>query len=413
MAFSFEQLLDRYADLVVKIGLNLQPGQRLLIQAPIQIAPMVRMINARAYQAGARLVDIMWIDDQVLLDRFRYAPRDSFEEFPAWRADALLGYAQRGDAVLVIYASDPDLLKDQDPNLIATAQKTEARHTQPFSDLLVRSALNWLIVSAPIASWAAKVFPNEAPEARLDRLWDAIFETCRLKEEDPVVAWREHIRRLVARSDYLNARRYSALKYTGPGTDLLIGLPRGHRWKSAQDTSANGITFTPNMPTEEIFTLPDRARTSGTVRSTRPLSYAGTLIEDFSLTFAEGRVVQSSAGNGAAVLRDLLTTDEGASRIGEVALVPHSSPIAQSGLLFYNTLFDENAASHIALGQAYKFTLDGGSAMSDEQFMEAGGNHSLVHVDFMVGSPQLDIDGLAEDGRAEPVMRSGEWAFDV
>jgi len=281
MALSFEQLLDRYADLVVKIGLNLQPGQRLLIEAPIQNAPLVRLINARAYQAGARLVDVLWHDDQLVFDRFRYAPRDSFEEFPAWRANALLSYAERGDAVLVVYATDPDLLKDQDPNLIALAQKTEARQTQPFSDLLVRIAMNWLVVSSPIPSWAAKVFPGEAPERQIERLWGAIFETCRLNQDDPIAAWRKHIRQLIARSDYLNARRFAALKYTGPGTDLLIGLPRGHRWKSAQDTSANGITFTPNMPTEEVFTLPDYARTSGVVRVSKPLSYGGTLIEDF------------------------------------------------------------------------------------------------------------------------------------
>jgi aminopeptidase len=347
------------------------------------------------------------------LNRFRYAPRDSFDQFSAWRADAQIDHAQHGDAILVIFATDPDLLKDQDPELIATAQKTEAKYRQPFRELLVRSAMNWLGISAPIASWAAKVFPHEPVEHQVERLWDAIFETCRLKQDDPIAAWRDHIRQLVARSDYLNQKRYTALKYSGPGTDLIVGLPRGHRWKSAQDTSTNGITFTPNMPTEEVFTLPDRNRTSGVVTSTKPLSYAGTLIDNFSLRFAEGRVVEATAATGEAVLRDLLATDEGASRIGEVALVPHSSPIAQSGLLFYNTLFDENAASHIALGQAFKFTLDGGAAMSDEQFEQAGGNHSLVHVDFMIGSDQIDIDGLTEDGRAEPVMRAGEWAFDV
>jgi len=409
----FEQLLERYADLAVKIGLNLRPGQRLLVMAPLQTAPFVRLITASAYKTGARLVDILWQDDEITLNRFRYAPRDSFDQFSAWRADAQIDHAQHGDAILVIFATDPDLLKDQDPDLIATAQKTEAKYRQPFRELLVRSAMNWLGISAPIASWAAKVFPHEPVEHQVERLWDAIFETCRVKQDDPIAAWRDHIRQLVARSDYLNQKRYTALKYSGPGTDLIAGLPRGHRWKSAQDTSTNGITFTPNMPTEEVFTLPDRNRTSGVVTSTKPLSYAGTLIDNFSLRFAEGRVVEATAATGEAVLRDLLATDEGASRIGEVALVPHSSPIAQSGLLFYNTLFDENAASHIALGQAFKFTLDGGAAMSDEQFEQAGGNHSLVHVDFMIGSDQIDIDGLTEDGRAEPVMRAGEWAFDV
>jgi len=409
----FEQLLARYANLAIKIGLNLRPGQRLLIVAPIETAPLVRLITASAYQAGARLVDVVWDDEQLELIRFRYAPRDSFEEFPAWQSGLALDYAKNGDATMNIYARDPDLLKGQDPRLITTVQKTSATYFQPYLDQLVQNAMNWLVISAPITSWAAKVFPHEPPEHQVDRLWDAIFETCRLKQSDPIAAWRDHIRQLLARSDYLNQKRYTALKYSGPGTDLTVGLPRGHCWKSAQDTSTNGITFTPNMPTEEVFTLPERNRTSGVVRASKPLSYGGTLIDNFSLRFAEGRVVEATAASGEAVLRDLLATDEGASRIGEVALVPHSSPIAQSGLLFYNTLFDENAASHIALGQAYKFTLDGGGAMSDEQFEQAGGNHSLIHVDFMIGSGHMDVDGLREDGRAEPVMRAGEWAFKV
>jgi len=413
MISDFERQLERYADLVVKVGLNLRAGQRLLIIAPIQTAPLVRLITASAYQSGARLVDILWQDDEVILNRYRYAPRDSFDQFPAWRADVLLDYAQHGDALLNIYATDPDLLKEQDPALIAIAQKTAAKYSQPFDDELSQNALNWLIISAPIASWAAKVFPQEPGEHQVQRLWEAIFELCRLNQSDPVAALNSHLDQLVARSDYLNQKRYTALKYTAPGTDLTVGLPRGHIWKSARATSRIGITFTPNLPTEEVFTLPDRSRTSGVVTATKPLSYAGTLIDQFSLRFAEGRVVEASAATGEAVLRDLLATDEGASRIGEVALVPHSSPIAQSGLLFYNTLFDENAASHIALGQAFKFNLNGGLAMSNEQFEQAGGNHSLIHVDFMIGSDQMDIDGLTENGRAEPVMRAGEWAFEV
>jgi len=409
----FEQLLERYADIAVKIGLNLRAGQRLLINAPLQTAPLVRLITGSAYQAGARLVDVTWDDEQIELIRFRHAPRDSFEEFPAWQSELALDYAKHGDATMSIYARDPDLLKDQDPQLIATVQKTGATYFRPYLDQLVQNAMNWLVISAPTASWAAKVFPQESKEQQIEHLWRAIFELCRLNQADPIAALNRHLDQLVARSDYLNGKRYTALKYTAPGTDLTIGLPRGHIWKSARATSTAGITFTPNLPTEEVFTMPHLAQTSGVVTATKPLSYGGTLIDNFSLRFAEGRVVEASATTGEAVLRDLLATDEGASRIGEVALVPHSSPIAQSGLLFYNTLFDENAASHIALGQAYKFTLDGGTAMSDEQFAQAGGNHSLVHVDFMIGSDRIDIDGLTADGRAEPVMRGGEWTFEV
>jgi aminopeptidase len=413
MPSDFEQTLQKYADLAVKIGLNLQAGQRLLIAAPIQTAQLVRLIVASAYQAGARLVDVIWGDEQVALARFQYAPRDSFEEFPTWHAQAFIENAQRGDALLSVAASDPDLLNGQDSELIATVQKSRAKHLRPFYDLLTRNALNWVVVSAPVASWAAKVFPHEAAENQIARLWDMIFELCRLKQADPIAAWRAHIGELISRSAYLNQKRYTALKYSGPGTDLTIGLPRGHVWKSALDTSTNGIAFTPNLPTEEVFTMPHREQVNGVVTASKPLSYGGRLIENFRLTFAEGRVVEMTAMEGEAVLRNLLATDEGAGRLGEVALVPHNSPIAQSGLLFYNTLFDENAASHIALGKAYKFTLENGTAMSDKQFEQAGGNTSLVHVDFMIGSGQIDIDGLTDDGRTEAVMRGGEWAFEV
>ena len=409
----FEQQLEQYANLAVKVGLNLRAGQRLLINAPLQTAPLVRLIVASAYQAGVRLVDVVWEDEQLEPIRFRHAPRDSFEEFPIWQSDLALDYAKNGDAMLSIHAHDPDLLKDQDPQLIATVQKTAATYFRPYLDLLVQNAMNWLVISAPTASWAAKVFPEEPEEQRLEQLWKAIFELCRLNQTDPIAALNSHLDQLVARSDYLNQKRYTALKYTAPGTDLTVGLPRGHIWISARATSTAGITFSPNLPTEEVFTMPHWAQTNGVVTATKPLSYGGTLITNFSLRFAEGRVVEASAATGEAVLRDLLATDEGASRIGEVALVPHSSPVSQSGLLFYNTLFDENAASHIALGRAYKFTLDGGAAMSDEQFEQAGGNYSLVHVDFMIGSDRTDIDGLTDDGRAEPVMRAGEWAFEV
>jgi aminopeptidase len=240
-------------------------------------------------------------------------------------------------------------------------------------------------------------------------LWETIARLCRLDRPDPVAAWQEHLSALSARSDDLNRRRYSALKYSGPGTNLTLGLPAGHVWVSGASTSKSGIRFVPNLPTEEVFTIADRNRVDGTVRSTKPLSYGGTLIEDFSLVFEEGRVVSVKAARGEEVLRQMVATDPTAGRLGEVALVPHNSPISQSGRLFYNTLFDENAASHVALGSAYKFTLAGGDAMTDEQFEQAGGNKSAIHVDFMIGSGELDVDGVSSDGKAEPLMRAGEW----
>jgi aminopeptidase len=413
MPANFEQALRRYADLAVRIGLNLRAGQRMLIRTPIATAPLARKIAASAYQAGARHVDAQWTDEEIELARYRYAPRDSFGEFPAWRPSGLMEYIQRGDALVSIVADNPDLLKDQDPELVATAQKARATAMRAPLEALGRNAANWLVISAPTADWAAKVFPNEPADRQVDRLWEAIFEVCRLDQPDPVAAWDAHLRQLLARTDYLNGKQYSALKYAGPGTDLTIGLPRGHSWVSGRITAENGILFTPNMPTEEIFTLPHHAMTQGVVSSTRPLNHLGMLIDNFRLVFAEGSVVEAHAQVGEENLRQLLASDDGARRLGEVALVPHSSPIAQSGLVFYNTLFDENAASHIALGRAYRFNLQGGAAMSEEEFGQAGGNNSMIHVDFMIGSDRLDIDGLRDNGTLEPVMRAGEWAFPI
>jgi aminopeptidase len=413
MPDSFEQILQRYAEIIIKVGLNLQSGQRLVIQAPVEALPLVRLIAAHAYQAGARLVDIVYDDDQVTLARFRFAPRDSFTEDRLWLGRMLDEHGRAGNAFLRIYAEDPDLLKDQDPELVSQYKRTILKNRQGFTDQISRNAVNWCLVSVPVAGWAAKIFPELTPQQREERLWQSIFEVCRLKEESPVKIWEQHIHDLAARRDYLNQRRYSALKYSAPGTDLKVGLPEGHVWRSGSITSQGGIVFTPNLPTEEVFTLPHKDRVDGVVSAARPLSYASTLIDDFSLTFEAGRVVNFKAARGEEVLRNLIETDEGSHRLGEVALVPHSSPISQSGLMFYNTLFDENAASHLAIGMAYQFTLQGGEEMSMRDFQAAGGNTSITHVDFMIGSGQMDIDGVCPDGRLEPVMRQGEWAFDL
>ena len=413
MTLSFEQLLANYANLAVKVGVNIQPGQRLVIRAPIDAAPLVRLIAASAYRADARYVDVLWQDDQVTLSRFQYAPRDSFGEFPQYLADGLTSYAQNGDAFISVSASDPDLLKDQDPALIAQSQRAMRRYLAPYYDHIMRDAVNWCVISAPIQSWAAKVFPDRPVEEQLQALWDTIFAACRVNQNDPVTAWQEHIKNLLARSGYLNHKQYTALNLTGPQTDLTIGLPQNHIWKSGQSISQNDIRFTANIPTEEVFTLPHKDQTEGVISASKPLNYSGTLIEKFSLTFEQGRVIKMTAEKGEAVLKGLLEIDEGAGRLGEIALVPDSSPISQAGLLFYNTLFDENAASHVALGRAYKFNLQDGPEMTDAEFGAAGGNHSLTHVDFMVGSADMDVDGLTAAGETEPVMRHGEWAFDV
>jgi aminopeptidase len=292
-------------------------------------------------------------------------------------------------------------------------QKAHLQNYEEIGAKVTRNAINWCVVAAASPAWAAKIFPNLKPKEAEEKLWQAIFETTRATLPNPTEAWVEHIQNLKKRSNYMQSKNYTALHYQSPGTDFTLGLPRGHKWISAQSLAENGVVFTANMPTEETFTLPDRHRADGTITATFPLSYGGTLIEDFSVTFENGRIVKVNAKKNEAILQKLIDTDEGSKRLGEVALVPASSPIARRGHLFYNTLFDENASCHIAIGRAYRFTLTGGEELNDEEFVAAGGNVSLNHVDFMIGSSQMDIDGIREDGSREPVMRQGEWAFDV
>jgi aminopeptidase len=312
--------------------------------------------------------------------------------------------------VLSVYANDPDLLRHEPPDLVGTLQQATSHAVVPFREHISRNATNWGVVAAASEPWAAKVFPDVPRGDQLPRLWETIARFCRLDRPDPIEAWKAHLAALAARSDDLNRKRYAALRFRAPGTDFTVGLPPGHLWVSGESVTQSGIRFVANLPTEEVFTIADRQRVDGTVHATKPLRYAGTLIEDFSLRFEGGRVVDVKAARGETVLRQLVQTDATSGRLGEVALVPHGSPIAQSGLLFYNTLFDENAASHVALGSAYKFTLTGGDSMSDAAFEQAGGNRSAIHVDFMIGSGEMDVDGVHESGSAEPLMRSGEWA---
>jgi aminopeptidase len=416
VAENLEQLLRAYADLSITVGLNLRPGQRLLVIGPLasggvslEAAPLVRHIAGCAYRAGASLVEVIWGDEDLQLIRFRDAPRGSFGEYSAWFPRALAEHVEAGHAVLSVYANDPDQLRDEDPKLIGEVQQTTSRAVRLFREHISRNRTNWTVVAAASPGWAVRVFPHLSPEDGAARLWRVIEGLCRLDQPDPIAAWHAHLEALAARRDLLTRRQYDALRYAAPGTDLTIGLPQGHVWVSGQSESLSGIQFAPNLPTEEVFTMPHRDRVNGVVRSSKPLSYGGTLVDDFSLEFDGGRVVAVRAAKGEAVLRQLAGTDDGAARLGEVALVPHSSPVSRSGLLFFNTLLDENAASHVALGAAYKFTLAGGTGMSDGEFERAGGNRSALHLDFMIGSADLDVDGLLRDGSKEPLIRRGEW----
>ncbi len=408
---NFEHTLEQFADLALRVALNLQPGQRLLIRAPPETARLVRLFTAKAYEAGARLVDVLWDDPSLLLARLKFAPRDSLEEFPSWLSDATWDYVRHQDGFLRIVSDDPNLLLGQDPELIALTQKTWLKHMRPTVDALQRFATNWLGISAPSAGWAAQVFPNDSPEQREAKLWATIFEICRLNEADPIGAWKEHLSQLAGRSKYLTEQHYKALKLLAPGTDLTLGLPRGHIWRGGRQASASGLEFLPNLPTEEVFTTPHKDKTDGVVMTTKPAILGGMLIEGIRLSFENGRVVKASAEKGEGSLRKVLETDEGANRLGELALVPQSSPVARSGILFYNGLLDENAGNHIALGRGFESCLDNGETMSEDEFVTAGGNLSLAHFDLTVGSNGMDVDGIKADGRVEPIMRSGEWAF--
>ena len=421
MTTEFERNLEKYAQVIVKVGLNVQPGQRLMIGAPffgtdgvpLEAYPLVRQIVTAAYQAGAKYVGVNWDDEELQRIRVQHAALDTLTETAAWKTQAAADYIEHGDAYMVVYAQNPDLLNGLDAAKAEAKQQAEAEQSHILFEKLAAGVTNWLIVGASIGSWAAKVFPDLTADEAVTRLWDTIFAACQLNQDDPVAGWERHLAELGKRSAYLNAKRYSALHYTAPGTDLTVGLPDGHLWHSGRLTAQNGIPFVANIPTEEVFTLPHKEHIDGVVRATRPLSFGGSLITDFTLKFSGGRVVEATAKSGQPELDTILNTDEPSRSLGEVALVPHSSPISQSGLLFYNILFDENASDHLALGNAYRFSIEGGEGMTAEEFAAAGGNESLSHVDFMIGSSDMTIDGMTADGSAEPVMRSGEWAFNV
>ncbi|MHA1932190.1 MAG: aminopeptidase [Promethearchaeota archaeon] len=420
MSSEFENNLKKYAEVIVKVGLNLQPGQRLLIGAPsaarygipLELAPLIRMIVKKAYQVGAKLVDVLWDDDKIRLIRYQNAPKDTFEEYPKWRADAGYHIAKEADAMLIFPILNPDLLSEQDPDLILATRKTSLNYNKPSNDLRRKGMVNWSAVAAPIDGWVDKLLPNIPTEERKPKLWDIIFDICRIKQKDPISAWKDHINQLTTRSSYLNRKNYHALKFRSTKTDLTIGLPRGHIWKNAYFTTQSGISNVVNIPTEEIFTTPHKDKTEGIVTASKPL-VTDVLIKDLSLTFSEGKVIKATAKAGELFLHNLLKIDEGASKLGEVSLVPHSSPISQSGMLFYNILIDENASCHLALGNGIRSCLENGTTMSDEEFSKAGGNQCLFHQDFMIGSDEMDVDGVKEDETLEPIMRKGEWAFNT
>jgi len=402
--------LDRLAEIAVKVGLRLRAGQDLFLTAPVVALPLVRRIAEHAYRAGAGLVTPILSDEEVTLSRYRFGPDESFDRAAGWLYEGVAKAFAGGAARLAVVGDNPMLLSGEDPAKVARANKANSVAYQPALEKIAGFDINWNIVAYPGASWARQVFPGEEEDVAVAKLADAIFAASRVDTDDPVAAWAAHNARLRNRTEWLNGQRFHALHYSGPGTDLTIGLADGHEWQGGASTAKNGVTCNPNIPTEEVFTTPHARRVNGRVVSTKPLSYQGALIDGIAVRFEEGRIVEAKAARGEEVLTKLLDTDEGSRRLGEVALVPNSSPIAKSGLLFFNTLFDENAACHIALGQCYSKCFIDGAKLSPEQIAARGGNKSFIHVDWMIGSDKIDIDGVRPDGGRAPVFRKGEWA---
>ncbi|WP_424134410.1 aminopeptidase [Roseomonas chloroacetimidivorans] len=399
--------LNKLAELAVKVGLGLVPGQELMMTAPVEALPLARLITEHAYKAGASLVTTIFSDEKSTLLRYQHARDESFDVAAGWLYEGMASAFRGGAARLAIVGADPSLLSAQDPAKVARANKALSRAYRPALDLITDGYINWTLVPFAHPAWAQAVFPDATPEEAVGKLWDAIYSITRVTTPDPIAAWAAHNANLKARQDRLNEQRFHALHFRGPGTDLIVGLAEGHAWMGGASTAKNGVYGNPNIPTEEVFTTPHRAMTQGVVSATKPLSHQGTLIDGIRVRFEAGAIVEAHATRGQSVLEQMISTDAGARQLGEVALVPSSNPIAKSGILFLNTLFDENAASHIALGQAYsKCFVD---QFSEEELVRRGANRSLIHVDWMIGSPEVEVDGLDAAGNRTPVMRGGEW----
>jgi aminopeptidase len=402
--------LDRLAEIAVKVGLRLREGQDLLLTAPAVALPLVRKVAEHAYKAGAGVVTPILSDEEITLARYRFGHEDSFDRAADWLYEGMAKAFSQNTARLAIVGENPMLLSGEDPSKVARASKANSKAYQPALEKIVNFDTNWNIIAYPSPSWAKLVFPDVAEDVAVAKLADAIFSASRVDEDGAITAWDRHNAKLRERTEWLNGQRFSALHYSAPGTNLTIGLADGHEWEGGASTAKNGITCNANIPTEEVFTTPHCRRVNGRVVSSKPLSYQGTLIDNIQVKFEEGRIVEARASRGEEVLNKVLDTDDGARRLGEVALVPHSSPISKSELLFFNTLFDENAASHIALGQCYSKCFIDGAKLTPQQIAAQGGNQSLIHIDWMIGSDKTDIDGIHADGRRVPVFRKGEWA---
>lgn len=411
MSTEMSELKKKYADLLIHSGINLQKGQRLAISSPVECADFVRLCAASAYEAGCREVLVSWSDDELTRLKYLNAEDDVFDSVNPWEKDFRDIISEEGAGWLAIYAEDPENLKGADPDRIRRAQAARGKAMEKFRQREMRNEFPWCVCSVPTRAWAKAVFPDMDEEAACEALWEKILSACRVDEGDVLQNWKTHSDELQRHVKILNDYCFKELRYrNSAGTDVTVRLPEGHFWAGGEEKSAAGLPFSANIPTEEVFTLPDRNGINGRIVATRPLAHNGTLIEGFRFDVRDGKITDVHADKGEQVLRDAVSLDEGASYFGEVALVPHDSPISNSGILFLNTLFDENASCHFAFGEAYP-CIEGAENMTREELEARGVNFSMTHVDFMVGSPDMTITGITHEGVEVPVFTDGNFAF--
>lgn len=407
-----ERQIDKYVELVIQKGINIQKGQILVISSPVEVYDFTRKLVKQAYELGASEVVVHWNDEVVGKYKYVYGAEDIFDTFPEWQKESMEYYRKKGAAFLSVYATDPDILKEVDKTRVARFQKAKSLALKEYYENVMGNSNQWCVISVPTQAWAKRVFPELSIEVAISEMWKLILKIVRADKENPILEWENHLNTLKARMDYLNKKRFAKLIYRNSlGTNLEIGLPEGHKWISGGEKSKAGVEFVANIPTEEIFTMPHRKKVNGVVVSSKPLIYGGSVIDKFTLTFKDGEVINYSAEIGEEILGKLLSMDENSKYLGEVALVEYDSPISKSERVFYNTLFDENASCHLAFGGAYPVCLENSEGQSEEELKERGMNNSLTHEDFMIGTEDMEIVGIDSEGRETTIMKNGNFVF--
>lgn len=408
----FEKNIKNYAKLTALKGINIQKGQYLVINSPIECDYFARMIAEEAYIAGAKEVIIKYKDEKFQKMKYQYTETEVLCDIPEYQVESYMYYAKKGAAFISIHSEDPELLKDIDNEKISKVSKASSIAMEEYYDMSMSNKIRWCVVSAPSKAWANKVYPNLSENEAVEKLWEAILKTVRAFDEDIIESWNKHTKEVKKHSEFLNKHQFKYFYYKNSlGTDLKVGMPENYIFSGAKETASDKIDFIPNIPTEEIFSMPHRLKVNGKLYSALPLNHNGNVIKDFYFEFKDGKVVNYDAKEGKEVLKSILETDEGSSYLGEIALVPYNSPISNLKILFYNTLFDENASCHFALGRAYPSCIENGDKYTKEEFIKSGGNFSLEHVDFMVGTKDLEITAEDKNGNKIQIFKNGNFCI--